>query len=129
MGRFAGMRRGDVVLVSGKGDYGKSRPAVVVQADYLAEHLDSITVCLFTSDLVDNPSIRVHVGPNEENGLKLPSQLMVDKMQTYPRKKVFGRIGALDEDPIRELDRALVFFLQLNQVLLPSAGSQATGRK
>ena len=44
------MRRGDVVLVSGKGDYGKARPAIVVQADYLIDGLDSIPVCPLTSD-------------------------------------------------------------------------------
>jgi mRNA interferase MazF len=121
------MKRGDVVLVSGKGDYDKARPAVIVQADYLAEHLDSITVCLFTSDLVDDLSIRVDVSPTDGNGLKLQSQLMVDKMQTYPRKKVFGRIGELEEGVVREMDRALAFFLQLNQVLLPTPQRGAMG--
>jgi hypothetical protein len=32
------MRRGDLVVVSLPGDYGKPRPALVVQCDWFAEH-------------------------------------------------------------------------------------------
>lgn len=113
------MKRGDVVLVSGKGDYGKSRPAVVVQADYLADHLDSVTVCLFTSDIAQDLTLRVIAEPTSSNGLKVRSQLMIDKIQTYPRKKVFDTIGALTEEQVQEIDTALLLFFQLNKIAFP----------
>ena len=102
-----------MVLVSGKGDYGKARPAIVVQADYLIDGLDSLTVCPLTSDVLNLGFVRVAVEPSAENGLKLPSDMMVDMLQTYPKTRVFGPIGRVTEMDIRRMDAALSFFLQL----------------
>ncbi|TFF21929.1 type II toxin-antitoxin system PemK/MazF family toxin [Jiella endophytica] len=112
------MKRGDVVLVSGQGDYGKARPAIVVQADHFAEYLGSITVVPLTSDLAKTIDLRVRIKPRGSNGLRAPSDAMVDKIQTYPRKKVFDVIGALEVDEMIALNRSLVVFLQLAGTIL-----------
>jgi mRNA interferase MazF len=39
------MDRGSVVLVSAKGEYGKTRPAVVVQSSRMESIVESVTVC------------------------------------------------------------------------------------
>ncbi|RST84509.1 hypothetical protein EJC49_20620 [Aquibium carbonis] len=57
--------------------------------------------------------LRVAVEPTAENGLKLPSDMMVDKLQTDLKTKVFGPIGHLAGAGIRRLGAALTFFLQL----------------
>ena len=47
------MKRGDVVTVAAAGDYGKPRPAVVVQTDALPAAHASVVVCQMTSDNSD----------------------------------------------------------------------------
>jgi mRNA interferase MazF len=100
------------VTVALPGDYGKPRPALVVQADDFRE-LASVTVLRLTSELHDWPTFRVTVEPIKANGLQATSQVMIDKAAAVPRKKVGRVIGHLDDDAMRTVDRALGVFLGL----------------
>jgi mRNA interferase MazF len=55
------MKRGDLVTVAMTGDFGKPRPAVVIQADQFG-HTGTVTVLLLSGTLVDAPLIRLTVG-------------------------------------------------------------------
>lgn len=106
------MRRGDLVTVVVPGAYGKPRPALVVQSDLFDEH-PSVTILPITSALRDAPIFRIAVYPTPDNGLRAPSQIMVDKAQSIPREKVgevFGRLTDAERLPV---DRALAVFLGL----------------
>ncbi len=46
------MRRGDVVVVAAAGDYGKPRPAVIVQTDAFPRTHASVIICQMTSEIV-----------------------------------------------------------------------------
>jgi len=104
------VKRGDLVTVVSSGDYGKPRPALIVQADLYAEH-PSLTVLPLTSELHDMPPLRITVEPGEGTGLRLRSQVMVDKATTIPRAKAGTRIGRLDEATLASVGRALAAFL------------------
>ena len=90
------MKRGDFITVVAPGDDGKPRPAIVIQSDWL-KATDSILVALLTSALVDAPFYRLQIEPTEENGLKAPSQIMVDKIIAMPRAKCGRTMGRIDE--------------------------------
>jgi mRNA interferase MazF len=107
------MSRGEIITVAAGGGFGgKLRPAVIVQSDQF-ETSFSATVCLFTSDQLDAPLIRLEVKPSLENGLLSPSCLMVDKITTVPASKIGKRIGRLAPDDLLRLNRALAVFLGL----------------
>ena len=107
------MKRGDLVTVVSSGDYGKPRPALVMQqADDHATH-PSLTILPLTSEVNDLPLFRVTVEPTKGNGLRLRSQVMVDKATTIPRVKVGSTIGRLDAATLATMSRALIAFLGL----------------
>lgn len=104
------MRRGDLVTVAAPGDYGKPRPALVIQSD-LFEDLPSVTLCLVTSELRDAPIFRITVDPSPENGLRRVSQIQVDKVMTVARERVGGVIGHLDDATTLKVNRSLAVFV------------------
>lgn len=108
------LRRGTVVTVASPGAYsGKPRPAVVVQADRWLQAHPSVTLCPLTSTLVDAHLVRLPVQPTARNGLKKPSQLMVDKLFTVPLSSLGKVVGQLEPQLLIELDLALRGWLEL----------------
>jgi len=107
------MKRGEVWTVAGGAQYaGKPRPAVIVQDDHF-DATASVTICAFTSDPTEADLFRVAVEPTDQNGLRVPSRLMVDKITTVPRSKLGSRTGQLDDDDMLRLNRAMLVFLGL----------------
>jgi mRNA interferase MazF len=106
------VKRGDLVTVAVSGDYGKPRPALVVQADAFDLH-PSVIVLPLTSELHDAPLFRLTVNANKETGLRSASQIMVDKATTVPRSKIGQRIGRLNAATMEAVSEALRGFLDL----------------
>jgi mRNA interferase MazF len=107
------MRRGDVVVVAASGDYGKPRPAVIVQTDAFPESHASVVVCQVTSEIADAPDFRVTIGPSNANGLRMRCQVMADKPVTIRRERIGLTIGRLDGGEIKRLNIALAFVMGL----------------
>jgi mRNA interferase MazF len=107
------MRRGDIVLAVAPGDYGKPRPAVVVQSDAFLDSHASIAVCLVTSSLEPAPMFRLLIERSPANGLHARSQIMVDNIVALRRDRLRKKLGSLEPTELRRLNRALMIFLGL----------------
>lgn len=104
------MRRGEFVTIAMQGDFGKPRPALVIQSEQFDQHA-TVTVLPVTGTLVDAPLLRITVEPTPENGLQKPSQVMVDKAMTVKRDKVGPAFGSIGADTMVQIDRCLAVFL------------------
>jgi mRNA interferase MazF len=107
------MRRGDVVTVAATGDYGKPRPAVIVQTDALPTEHASVVVCQMTSECSEAPDFRVTIEATAKNGLRVRSQVMADKPVTIRRERIERHVGHLDDEDIVRLNIALAFVMGL----------------
>jgi mRNA interferase MazF len=108
------MARGDVVVVAASGDFGKPRPAVIIQSNAFPDTHSSVIVCQMTSDLQAATDFRVTIEPAEGNGLRAVSQVMADKPTTVRRERIGSRIGRLSEADMTRLNVALAFVVGLS---------------
>jgi mRNA interferase MazF len=104
------VKRGDLVTIVMQGDFGKPRPALIIQADQF-EPSATVTILPITSKIIAAPLLRINIQPDHENGLQKPSQVMVDKTMTVKRDKVKPAFGQLAPDKLIEVDRCLAIFL------------------
>jgi mRNA interferase MazF len=102
--------RGEFVTIAMQGDFGKPRPALVIQADLFSEHA-TVTVLPVASTLVEAPLLRITVQASRENGLQKASQVMIDKALTVKRDKIGPAIGRIDMNAMVEIERCLAVFL------------------
>ena len=106
------MKRGDVVIALVRGDYGKPRPVVVIQNDRFARHT-SVTVALITSTLTELDDVRLTIDPSPTNGLRVTSQVQLDRLQSIPRARLRDVIGQLTPVQMTRINRGLALFLGL----------------
>jgi mRNA interferase MazF len=107
------VRRGNVVVAAPPGDYGKPRPALVVQADDLTDVVNSVIICPFSTTIEATVVGRVLVAPTDENGLQKPSILMIEKVTAVHHSRISRVIGTLDEVVMRQVDVSLAIVLGL----------------
>lgn len=107
------MRRGQFVVVATSGDYGKPRPALVVQSDLFIE-LPSVVICPLTTTLRNDADLfRLQVEPSSANGLREISQIAIDKITVVPVTKIGDVIGEADDALLLRVNRALALFLSV----------------
>jgi len=106
--------RGDVVVIAQRGVYeSKPRPAVVVQADRLADH-PSILVCLVVgSEGASTAPFRIPVQPSYANGLTKPSLIQADRIVTIKRENIGEIVGRLEDAALGQLGVAIGAFIGL----------------
>jgi mRNA interferase MazF len=82
----------------------------VVRSNLLSA-LSYATVLPITTELRANVSLRVDIQPNEGNGLRAPSQVMVDWPQTVRSYDMGAAIGSLDTATMRAITRQMAVVL------------------
>nr|WP_245365579.1 type II toxin-antitoxin system PemK/MazF family toxin [Neorhizobium galegae] len=99
-----------MITVAISSDFGKPRPAAIIQADPFDE-TGTVTVLLMSGTLVNAPLLRPTVNPTPANGLRKPSQVMIDKVMSVQRSRLGPVFGRLDDETMLAITRSLAVFL------------------
>lgn len=106
--------RGHFVTVALSGDYGKPRPALVVQASHFS-YLDSIVVCPISSHVRGDAGLfRIDIPVRQDFGILNPSQILIDKITAIKKKKIGRLIGQADTAMMLKVNHAIALFLDLS---------------
>jgi mRNA interferase MazF len=98
-------------------DYGKPRPAVVVQSDMFNATHASVVLCPVSSELTGLNLFRVKAAASKMSGIQSASEIMVDKMGAVAAGRIRRRIGRLSPAQMELVDSALRLWLDLPQAI------------
>ena len=104
------MKRGDFVSIAMQGDFGKPRPALIIQAEEFNQ-LSSITILPLTITLINASLLRIDIEPSLYNGLEEHSQVMIDKITTIKKDKIGKILGYATHETMLQIERCLAVFL------------------
>lgn len=100
------MQRGDIVLVNlpqpaGAGGHEQTgtRPALVVHDDATSDSLSLIMIVPITSNLATKKFAHtILVQPSVQNGLTMPSVLLVFQLRATDKRRIVKKIGNMETD-------------------------------
>lgn len=101
------MARGDVLIIelpaSELREQSGRRPAVAVQTDVMGEPM--LMVAPITSNLAAlRFAFSVRVEPSPENGLTVPSAVMVFQMRALDKQRIIRKIGKIGQPDMVRID-------------------------
>jgi len=108
------VKRGEIYYIVPPRDFGKQRPAVVIQSPLFLADASTITFCLMTGSVQFVNPMRILVNPTKTNGLEQPSLIQVDKIVTVDTERIRNRIGSITPTQLATLDAALKLWLGLS---------------
>jgi mRNA interferase MazF len=108
------MLRGEIWVAAGREKFSnKPAPVLVVQRSIAIPVHQSIIVCRITSDIQNLPFMRVRIVADENNGLKVASDVMADKVLTLRKADLSEKIGCINAEQLSSLDELLFFWMGL----------------
>ena len=83
------------------------RPVLIIQNDTGNKYSPTVIVAAISSKVDAKAKLPTHYLLKAENGLELPSLVLMEQLRTIDKKRLETYIGHLEEQHIRRLNRAL----------------------
>ena len=83
------------------------RPVVIIQNNVGNKHSPTVIVAAISSKVDAKAKLSTHYLLQAENGLELPSLVLLEQLRTIDKKRLGAYIGHLEEKHIRKINHAL----------------------
>lgn len=97
------------------------RPVLILQNNTGNKYSPTVIVAAISSKVDAKAKLPTHYLLQAENGLELPSLVLLEQLRTIDKKRLGAYIGHLEEKHIRKINHALAVSVGLNGVWLAMA--------
>lgn len=89
------------------------RPVVIIQNNIGNKYSTTVIVAAISSKVGVKPKLPTHYFINAENGLELPSIILLEQLRTIDKQRLTKYIGRLDQEHIQGMNHALAVSIGL----------------
>ena len=89
------------------------RPVVIIQNNLGNKHSPTVIIAAISSRVGVKPKLPTHYYINAEDGLELPSIILLEQIRTVDKRRLTTYIGRLRKEHISGLDHALAVSIDL----------------
>ena len=89
------------------------RPVVIIQNNLGNKHSPTVIIAAISSRVGVKPKLPTHYYINAEDGLELPSIILLEQIRTVDKRRLTTYIGRLSEEHISGMDHALAVSIDL----------------
>jgi len=93
------------------------RPVVIIQNNTGNKHSPTVIVAAISSRVGVKPKLPTHYFVNAENGLELPSIILLEQIRTIDKQRLAKYIGRLNQGHIRGMNHALAVSIGLIEAI------------
>ena len=112
------IKRGDIFLVDLEpvvgSEQGGTRPTIIIQNNVFNKHAPTIIIAPITSKIYTREYPTNVQFLSLDSGLKKESTILLNQIKTIDKKRIIRKIGKLDSNLMREVDKALKISLALD---------------
>ena len=94
-----------------------NRPVVILQNNLGNQHSPTVIVAPVTKRKADRKPLPAHYPIGPENGLSLPSVVLLEQLRTIDKRRLGNYIGRLKDGQMQALEQALAISLGLRGLL------------
>jgi Growth inhibitor len=94
-------------------EQGGNRPVLIIQNDIGNRHSPTVIVAAITGKAGQKAKLPTHCYLHAENGLDMPSIVLLEQIRTVDKKRLNDFIGRLEGDKISRINNALAISVGL----------------